>query len=178
MKTLKLDLSNKVRPIVDVLINGEHILCLYDTGANISVWTGSINSFIALYKDAERVLQNHLISGFGGDGEYYDVYRVPSVTLSNGTDDYTIHNLFVAVGEEKDYGFKLLLSAGIFAKAKVILDNVDKSMTIESERGEYYMTLAVTDGSTTVFEQECEIVKSEPNIDNPLLRAAMRADIK
>lgn len=178
MKTLKLDLSNKVRPIVDVLINEEHILCLYDTGANISVWTGSINSFTALYKDAVRVLQRHLISGFGGDGEYYDVYKIPTVTLSNGTDNYVIHNLFVAVGEEKDYGFKLLLSAGIFAKAKVILDNVDKSMTIESERGEYYMTLAVTDGSTTVFEQECETSVVEPAIDNPLLRAAMRADIK
>ena len=94
--------------------------------------------------------------------------------LSNGIEQYTVRNMLIAVGEYKNYEFKLLLSAGVFYACKVTIYNTNyrRYLSVTFSKDEYVMVVAENGKSTTVFTQD-----GDESI-HPLLRAAMRADIK
>lgn len=174
VKVMDLKLSNSVRPIFDICVNGRNITTLYDTGANISVWLGSRRLFEATFKDAVLKRENYNIKGFGGSGTKYYLYQIPMLILSNGIEQYTVRNMLIAVGEYKNYEFKLLLSAGVFYACQVTIDNTNyrRYLSVTFSKDEYVMVVAENGKSTTVFTQD-----GDESI-HPLLHAAMRADIK
>lgn len=173
VKVMDLKLSNNVRPVFDIYVNGRSITTLYDTGANISVWLGSRRLFEATFKDAILKREDYNIKGFGGPGTKYCLYKIPVFILSNGVEQYTIKNMLIAVGESKNYEFRLLLSAGVFYACSVTIDNTNhkRYLGISYSKDEYVMVIAENGNSTVVFTQDDEPI-------HPLLRAAKRGEVK
>lgn len=173
MKTVVIQLSNNTRPIFDIKVNKTKVICLYDTGANISAWTGSRDMFECLFPNAKLKNANYKITGFGGAGELYSLYTVPEFCMHTESGDYIINNFIVAVSNRVISKFDLILCAGVFGKSRVIVDKTlgKSEMIIECDRDVY--TMISTDGgkSTTIFSQDEEPI-------NPLLRAAKRGEIK
>lgn len=174
MKTVVIQLSNNTKPIFKTKISKVELTCLYDTGADISVWTGSPDMFECLFPNAELKNDKYKITGFGGAGELYRLYIVPEFCMQTESGNYIIKNFIIAVSNGVISKFDLVLCAGVFDKSKVIIDKTlgKSEMIIECHRDVYTM-ISTNDGkSTTVFSQD------EEYIENPLIRAAMRADIK
>lgn len=169
-----IQLSNNTRPIFDIKVNKAKVICLYDTGADISVWTGSHDMFECLFPNAELKNDKYKITGFGGAGELYHLYIVPEFCMQTESGNYIIKNFIIAVSNGVISKFDLVLCAGVFGKSRITIDKTlgKPEMIIECHRDVYTM-ISTNDGkSTTVFSQD------EEYTENPLLRAAMRADIK
>lgn len=147
--------------------------CMLDTGAEITVWNGSIEKFKKIFQGAELFSKDFKISGFGGSGLLYPVYKIPVFEISDGTSTVFIHNAYCAITEQSSLACRMILSANMFGMFDYTISNKEGILRIECERNEYW-TIVTYDGSTTVFEQS----NNKPTSNNPLLRAAMRADIK
>lgn len=124
MKTVVIQLSNNTRPIFETKVNKAKakVICLYDTGADISVWTGSPYMFECLFPNAVLKNDKHKITGFGGAGELYRLYIVPEFCMHTESGDYIIKNFIIAVSNGVISKFDLILCAGVFGKSKVTID--------------------------------------------------------
>ncbi len=159
------------------MINVDEILltCLYDTGANISVWTGSYDVFNNLFPNAILKDSKYSITGFGGSGALYSLYVVPEFCMHTESGNYTIKNFTVAVSNGVISKFDLILCAGVFGKGKVTIDKTlgKSEMIIECSRDVYTMISTNGGKSTTVFSQD-----EDDKPLHPLLRAAKRGEAK
>lgn len=173
MKTVVIQLSNNTRPTFVVEVDEIPLTCLYDTGADISVWTGSYEVFNNLFPNAKLKSDKYKITGFGGPGALYRLYVVPEFCMHTESGDYTVKNFIVAVSNSIISKFDLVLCAGVFGKSKVLIDKTPgkSEMIVECSRDVYTMISANNGESTTVFSQDEEPI-------NPLLRAAKRGEIK
>ena len=175
MKVLSLKLNDRVRPIFWCNVNNSPQKCLFDTGANISVYTGSKEEFLGLFKDAILKYENYQITGFGGDGEMYSIYIIPIVSLNCNDVTYTVHNMLIAVTSKTRYDFRLILSPALFTKSRVEWSYQKRVLDIFFEREDNYMKISMEAGAQIV--QELNVVQDEEPI-NPLLRAAKRGELK
>lgn len=175
MKTVVIQLSNDTRPIFMIDIDDIPLTCLYDTGADISVWTGSYRVFNNLFPNALLKDDRYSIAGFGGSGALYHLYVIPEFCMHTESGDYTIKNFIIAVSNGVISKFDLILCAGVFGKSKVTIDKTPgkSEMIIESDRDVYTMISANNGKSTTVFSQD-----EEDKPIHPLLRAAKRGEGK
>lgn len=175
MKTVVIQLSNNTRPIFDIKVGKTKVICLFDTGADISVWTGSHDMFNCLFPNAELKSDRYKITGFGGAGELYRLYIIPEFCMHTESGDYTIKNFIVAVSNGIISKFDLILCAGVFGKSKVTVDKTPgkSEMVVEYDRDVYMMISTNGGKSTTVFSQD-----EEDKPIHPLLRAAKRGEAK
>ena len=148
-----IQLSNNTRPVFDIKVGKAKVICLYDTGADISVWTGSYDMFNCLFPNAELKNDRYKITGFGGSGALYHLYVIPEFCMHTESGDYTIKNFIIAVSNGVISKFDLILCAGVFSKSKVIIDKTPgkSEMIIESDRDVYTMISANNGKSTTVL---------------------------
>lgn len=173
MKVLSLNLSERVRPIFWCYINDNLQKCLFDTGANISVFTGGRNEFLCLFEEAILKFEKYQLSGFGGDGEICSIYVIPSVTLRWNDVMYTVHDMLIAVFDKEKYDFKMILSPSLFTKYKVEWIYQMKELNIYFENTDNFMEISIKAGVQVVHTQ---FIDDEPI--HPLLRAAKRGEAK
>lgn len=150
-----IQLSNTIRPTFNITVNSTTLQCLYDTGADISVWEGSSEVFNALFPNAQLITNDYKITGFDGNGLVYSLYTIPifNMVLSDG--EYTIKNFIVAVNNNSCIDIDLILCAGVFSKSTVVLDKINGKlkMYVISERDDVMMLPAEEGTTTTVFSQ-------------------------
>lgn len=175
MKVLSLKLSDRVRPVFWCGVNGSTQKCLFDTGANISVYTGNKEEFLSLFKDAVLKYENYRLTGFGGDGEMYSIYVIPIVSLSCNDVNYTVHNMLIAVSKKVRYDFRLILSPALFTKSRVEWSYQERALNIFFEKEDNYMKISMEAGAQIV--QELDVIQGDEQM-HPLLRAAKHGEAK
>ena len=126
--TLKLDIDQQ-RPVVIV---GENMTALLDTGAYIPVWTDE-ESILSEKLGAELVAEGVTFTGFGGEtsGNLY------KVTLQVG--ELVYPNMSIVANAELDTPFNLILSATMF-----------QSLIYEVDDKNHRFNVTVPDGESTV----------------------------
>lgn len=154
LKTIRFPLSNYPRPIITATLNNNLTRCLIDTGADIPVWVDLEETFVRKFPDAVLVNESCMISGFGGEGVPYRVYRIPVLYLcdANGI-GFSINNCIVAVGQMTRLNVQMILSANMLKKIDYSILNSAGEVVFTNVRDEYYMTLIEDGKSVTVFEQ-------------------------
>lgn len=163
MERLKKKLSNKTdRPVFEIYAkNGtKKIRCLFDTGADIPVFTMGRKMLMLYFPDA--VLQDNFyaeISGFGKGEEQALIYKIPNFTIQSDSDkDYIqYYNFYVACIEKESIKYPLILSATMFKHMNYYIDNLkdgDKELTIYHTRTLYGTGInsVANDGKRTVIK--------------------------
>lgn len=132
MEKLKKKLSNKAdRPVFNVSAqNGmKEVRCLFDTGADIPVFTLGKEMLLLYFPNA--ILQENFyaeISGFGKGGEQALIYNIPNFKIQSDIDrDYIeFCNFFVACIEKESIKYPLILSATMFKHMNFYVDNLNE----------------------------------------------------
>ena len=137
--------TNFVRPVIPYPIAEGNLDVLVDTGAFKPVWNGSSDTLLVYFPDAELTEYKTTVSGFGGSSKNIrEVWKIPHFELTDSIDQnkrYIIKNLLVAVIDDMDLGFNLILSATLFKKVNYTIANKDNNsphMLIECDDREYY----------------------------------------
>ena len=152
----------KKRPLIKLNITGKYIQCLVDTGAEIPVWCSSEAAFIKRFPNAELCANKIKISGFGGDGTYHKVYKIPEFRVASTASGgyYTIHNMYCAISTNADIGYLMILSASMFYMMDYFVSNTQNRFEVLYSRDDYYMVLDVADKSLSMFTQDNASLKS------------------
>lgn len=118
-------LSNK-RPLFMSSADGESddILTLFDTGAEFSVWTSTLEHLQHTFSGAKNTGKKIYIGGFGGTGSLRDVYVIPTLYIGSTT----IHYIPVAVFTNIEISSDLVLSSAIFEKCKFAIDYTQRKL--------------------------------------------------
>lgn len=120
-KILKLPLDSRSdRPLFE-LGNYKNIRCLLDTGASIAVWCADIQYFREVFFSAEPLDEKVVLSGFGGNGQLVDMYRIPLFVLQNGEHSISFKNFHVALAKQAGMGCDLILPAVMFSKMDCLI---------------------------------------------------------
>ncbi len=143
MEKLKKKLSNKTdRPVFEISAGNKkkRIRCLFDTGADIPVFTLGKEMLLLYFPNA--VLQEQFyaeISGFGKGEEQASIYKIPNFRIESDSDkDYIeYYNFFVACIKKESIKYPLILSATMFKHMNYYVDNLKdgyKELTIYHTR--------------------------------------------
>ena len=137
--------ANFVRPVISYPIAEGNLDVLVDTGAFKPVWNGTSATLLVYFPDAEQTEYKTTVSGFGGNSKNVrEAWKIPHFELTDSIDQskgYRIKNLLVAVIDDMDLGFNLILSATLFKKVNYTIANRDTNaphMLIECDDREYY----------------------------------------
>lgn len=110
------------RPFFRVAINRKDLFAtfLYDSGAEMSVWT-SYDMFFHVFPNAVKVDQMS-ISGFGGAGDVNDVYNVGTMILaaSDGS-GFVFNNMHFALSRKQSFLGDAVLSPSLFHFCRTLL---------------------------------------------------------
>lgn len=146
MEKLKKRLSNKLdRPVFEVNAQDGNwrIRCLFDTGADIPVFTFGKEVLRLYFPNA--ILQEDFyaeISGFGKNEEQALIYKIPNFVIQSDVDqDYIkFYNLLIACIDKENIKYPLILSATMFKNMNYYVDNLqkdNKQLTIYHTRTMY-----------------------------------------
>ncbi|MDE7205941.1 MAG: hypothetical protein K2N90_02050 [Lachnospiraceae bacterium] len=146
MEKLRKKLSDKAdRPVFEINAqNGDkRIRCLFDTGADIPVFTLGREMLLMYFPDAVLCEDYYAaISGFGKSEEQAFIYNIPDFIIKSDTDqDYIqFNNLFLACIDKENIKYPLILSATMFKHMNYYVDNLregNKQLTIYHNRVMY-----------------------------------------
>lgn len=114
-KTLQLNLDkSRIKPIFNLKIIGKvHIRCLVDSGAAIPVWCGTEKTLKTCF-DVKKLNKRTWLSGFGGKGEYKDVYSIPSISLRGIGGELTIRNFIVILAPNESIKCDIIFGSLVF----------------------------------------------------------------
>ncbi len=117
VKLLQLEVSKKDMVNIDTGYNSIDILI--DSAAIMPVWNKSVMALQTVFPDCEKTEYYCIIRGFGGNGKgkYNEIWKIPQITLHSvdSNNELHIHNLLVAIYNDTDFLFDLLLSAPVFS---------------------------------------------------------------
>ncbi len=143
-KVLNLQLTNEnVKPVFEVSAGAELISCMLDTGAEMPVWCGAKELFVAAFPDAVLYENKFILGGFGGKGALVDVYRIPCFSILGMSDDTGVvfQNMYCAVQFDRGFGCDLILSATLFGKMDYTILNrissLDRRLRLEYDKDSY-----------------------------------------
>ena len=126
METIVLNLTaQSIKPVIKY--NG-YMEVLYDTGADVPVWTDSLDDFKTIFPKAELAQSDVFISGFGGKcvgSVYYVTFILDKLT-------FPLMPIFVPQ-EMVDIPYSLILPASIFDGLSYIVDTKNKRITLNIE---------------------------------------------
>lgn len=122
------------RPIFPMRLNADAIgktdfLAIYDSAAKVSVWCGGKDALHKYYPSAIKTSNYTFITGFSVKKfTPAKVWIIPQVKICDGKYRHAlvINNLMVAAPDKDEipeFAFALLLSANLFLKHRVIIDN-------------------------------------------------------
>lgn len=157
MEKLKKKLSNKLdRPVFEIDVQGDRqrIPCLFDTGADIPVFTYGQEMLLLYYPNA--ILQENFyaeIGGFGKIAEPAFIYNIPNFTIRSDDDqDYIqYYNLFIACIDKESIKYPFILSATMFKHMNYYVDNLkqdNRELTI------YHNRMIYGTGINTIYTHE------------------------
>ncbi len=140
---LRLNLDkNRVKPVIQMIPHNETVKCLIDSGADIPVWC-STETLLKSQFEVKKLGYKTYIGGFGGKGDYHDVYSINKFILTDGKKMLIIHNLIVAFIPNQSFACDLILSASVFDK------KIDYS--INTRNNKRYIELRYDKEEYTVF---------------------------
>lgn len=143
MEKLRKKLSNKAdRPVFDINVKDgkKKIRCLFDTGADIPIFTLGREILMMYFPDAVLCEEFYAeISGFGKSEERAFIYNIPNFIIQSDIDENYIqfNNFFVACVNKVNIKYPLILSATLFKHMNYYVDNLregDKQLTIYHTR--------------------------------------------
>lgn len=164
-KMLQLRLNDSFRVPVFELEGYKETSCLLDTGAEIAVWCSGRNHFLEIFQDAVNTDTQVLLSGFGGSGEFADVYKIPLLELKSADESIRFRNVYAALLNRSRFGFDFILPAVMFSKTDYKINNCCESPNLQV----YFsrdMFLSVT-RMRKFTRQEAEALRSEFGIEVP-----------
>lgn len=118
------------RPMIE-LNDKFRMVALIDTGVRFPVWTGSVEDLELL--GAELIKRRVEYSGFGGK-VMGDVYRIPLLSLTDGTNAINFPQLPIVTNErlsEDDVPFQMILSATMFKNLIYTIDDKHRNLIIQ-----------------------------------------------
>ncbi|MBO6133667.1 MAG: hypothetical protein J6P05_04960 [Lachnospiraceae bacterium] len=120
------------RPAFNIMTeSGADILCLFDTGAMISVWCQKKTLFLKHFPNAIKTNYVTTITGFGGKSvQKREIWRIPSFVIedSHGNGQYKIENLLVALVDARaKRQFSLILCSPVFRGTSYHIFDIDSS---------------------------------------------------
>ena len=147
-------LSTALRPI---FMNGGTRILL-DTGAVISVFTGSETAILNYFPRAKRYKLDAIISGFNKNAKIYPAYIIDKYDLGN----ITIHNLIVAVIPNCTNCCDFILAGTVLNSTEFIINHKRRVLDIKVGNnkiicGLNYYTDTIgkyVDGTYSLFQNE------------------------
>ena len=124
--------QQQARPIFSLCTDNGDIRCVIDTGAEIPVWCMDEIFLKRIFPDSETTKYATYISGFGKGWTYADVWRVPEIVIKdrNETEQFSIHNLLVAIVPKPEFTFVFIMSASMFlATDYTVINRTDQRFT-------------------------------------------------
>ena len=144
--------QSQSRPLLEITTAVGVTRCLVDTGADIPVWCLPEDLFVLAFPKALKTDFGTYISGFGHGSTYADIWKIPRIILSDrkGRDEFTIHNVLVAVAPKTMISFAFIMSASMFTTTdySVINRASKRYMSVAFERDCYCVPrLALSDNA-------------------------------
>lgn len=103
-RMLRFPLSKKFeKPVIELNIT-EPVKCLLDTGASMAVWCSTLDYFLQIFEYATKAENQTLLSGFGGNGEFVDVFKIPLLRIQAENDEMKFRFVYVAVLNRPRFG--------------------------------------------------------------------------
>lgn len=164
-RTLKLPLSDNFNVPVFELYGYARTYCLLDTGASMAVWCSGVDALHDVFENAVSAGSQALLSGFGGSGEFADVYKIPLLQIRDTLTCIDFRNVYVAVLARIRFGFDLILPAVMFSKTDYKINNCCdvRSLQIYSDRNVF---LSIT-RMRKFTVKEAELLRSELGLEVP-----------
>lgn len=128
MESLLIELNkNERKPVFSLGVGNQlELLCLFDTGADIPVFTLGSEMLMFYFPNAEEIAGLCVVlNGFGRECEVVPVYKIPNfkiVGYNGAVIEYT--SLYVACTMRKDIGAQLVMSATMFNQMNYTILNI------------------------------------------------------
>lgn len=164
-KTLQLQLSKKFEKPVFALEGYLETFCLFDTGASMAVWCSTLAGFLKVFVNSVPAGYKTLLSGFGGSGEFVDVYKIPLLRVGAADNVINFRNVFVAVLAQNRFEFDMILPAVMFSKTDYTVINrcKDRKLQILADRDMFSFKMKVRKFTT----KEAAFLKEELGLKVP-----------
>ncbi len=151
--------ENYNKPILLTTLHKYDVRVLYDTGADIPVWTRKPYDLIRLFGPIRSSGQKTVIAGFTGKPVVVPVYVIPKVKLHP---NLSIYYLPVVCCENEHLSADLILSARIFRSARPTIDLDNGVLELNYDRNKIICKSTFHEKYLTVAD-----VLSQPEIDYP-----------
>lgn len=125
--------------------SGDSVTCLFDTGADVPVFTKGEKVLLSLYPSAELVEgYSFEISGFGKDVEFVPLYRIPVFRIESDYDNTYIEfiNLPIACCSKERIKSFFIVSSTMFSHTDYKVYNIgndSKKIRIWYDNNTFYM---------------------------------------
>lgn len=151
-KTLQLELDrSREKPIFYLEISGKgQIRCLVDSGAAIPVWCGTEKMLKTCFS-VKKLNKRTWLSGFGGKGEYRDVYSIPSISLRGVGGELTIRNFIVILAPNESIKCDIIFGSLVFNnKIDYAINTRNGNRHIELKYDKDAYTMFIKDSNDTI----------------------------
>ena len=129
MDTVKIELINQnKKPTISYISDYRHISVLIDTGANIPIYFGGVETFLLDFPKAKESNWITFICGLGGEDETpCKIYTIPHFSFVDSHDcqkKFIIHHMPVAIyNTERNFGYHMLLGYTAFSQVDCSFKN-------------------------------------------------------
>lgn len=132
MGIVKLNLlSRYTRPVIRIDTDLRDVIAIIDTGAIKSIWNGNTKTLKQCFPQAVPTNYITTVSGFGGESTTdRRIWEIPVFELTDDEDSkkkYVLHNFLVAVVDDRNLGFDLVIAASALKKVNYGIFNMGKS---------------------------------------------------
>ena len=150
-------LSSDEWPTFTLSVGSSELDVLFDTGAKISVFTGTHALFKKKFPDAYKLPKYALLKGFGGEANKAhkcEMYIVPKIKLNNIT---TVSHLPIAISPMDTMPAEIILAGTILRKNIVTLGTSQMRMHISDDKPDIWcqMELSGTDDGCCIATYAC-----------------------
>lgn len=136
-KMLQLRLNDSFNVPVFELEGYKETYCLLDTGATMAVWCSGTGYLQEVFRNAVPTGSQVLLSGFGGSGEFAEVYKIPLLELRAKDNCISFRNVYTAVLSRSRFGFDMLQcpeSADLLTEGYVFISDQNEKIHTPGSR--------------------------------------------
>ena len=129
VNTVKIELVNQnKKPTIRYRTNYRHISVLIDTGANIPIYFGSIDTFLLDFPDAVESSWITFVCGLGGEEKTpCQIYTIPQFSFidsKNRQKQFTVYHMPIAIYDTgRNFGYHMIIGYTAFSKVDCSFKN-------------------------------------------------------
>ena len=142
------------RPVV---LLEKDVTCLFDTGADIPVWTQGSEALEKVFSTEKIEGKKFLLSGFGKEPEIVEAYRISDLVLKGEDEDKVVFKSMTIACTLRPYMVaNLILPATAFSHMNYTVRNVGVEtpvVEIEHDREEYAISPVYSKLNTEIIER-------------------------